>query len=113
MRPSAGSLRAWTTRFYEKVPHDPCMGAGIAGMDPHLATMLQPSSPNVRRAESYSGNGGSHPYDRSASRRQLTEEFTQALAFEMLDTADEVGLPTLPNFERPLSVSRMGTRLPC
>jgi len=108
------ALRALTTRFYEKVPHDPVLAPVFAGMDPHHADHVAAFITEVFGGpKAYSGNGGSHAHmiGRHLG-RHLTEEFRRRWLSMMLDTADEVGLPADPEFRAAfVGYLEWGTRL--
>jgi hemoglobin len=107
-------LRALTKRFYEKVPHDPLLAPVFAQMDPrhaeHVAGFITEvfGGPNA-----YTSQRGSHAHMVGRHlRRHLTEELRKRWLALMLDTADEVGVPSDPEFRSAfVGYLEWGTRL--
>ena len=99
----AGGLDAiavLTKRFYEKVPQDPFLAPVFAHMNPHHAAHVAAFITEVFGGpKAYSNNGGSHAHmiGRHLG-RHLTEDLRKRWLALMLGTADEVGVPSDPEF---------------
>jgi len=94
------AVGALTKRFYEKVPQDPVLAPVFAQWIRIMPNTSQPSSPKclaVRRAYTRGGGSHAHMIIRHLG-RHLTEAFRRRWLALMLDTADEVGLPSDPEF---------------
>src|SRR5437868_2814381 len=107
-------LKALTRRFYQKVPQDPILAPVFAGMDPHHAEHVAAFITEVFGGpKHYTKQGGSHA--RMISRhlgRHLSERFRKHWLALMLDTADEVGLASDPEFRAAfVGYLEWGTRL--
>jgi hemoglobin len=94
------ALQELTKVFYGHVMKDPLLAPVFAGMDDehprHVALWLAEVFGGQR---AYSENRGGHPH--MASRhlgRHITEEQRKQWTRLLADTADEVGLPTDPEF---------------
>jgi len=102
------------TRFYERVAEDELLAPVFAGMDPHhprhVAAWLGEVFGGPAR---YSTERGGHRH--MASRhmgRALTEEHRRRWVTLLTDTADEVGLPSDPEFRAVfLYYIEWGTRM--
>jgi hemoglobin len=89
------AVGALTKRFYEKVPQDPVL-APVFAMDPHHAEHVAAFITEVFGGpKAYTKASGSHAH---MIARHLTEAFRQRWLALMLGTADEVGLPSDPEF---------------
>ncbi|RII18807.1 Group 2 truncated hemoglobin YjbI [Streptomyces sp. YIM 130001] len=96
----ADALHRLTDAFYAQVLADPLLAPVFAGMDPghprHVALWL---GEVFGGPDSYSAQHGGHAH--MASRhlgRHITEEQRRRWVDLLLDAADEVGLPTDPEF---------------
>jgi hemoglobin len=108
------ALAALFKRFYEKVPDDAILAPVFAGMDPHHAEHVAAFVTEVLGGDpDYTGGGGSHAaMVRRHMGRHLTETQRRRWIELMLDTADEVGLPSDPEFRSALvAYLEWGTRL--
>ncbi|HSS15038.1 MAG TPA: group II truncated hemoglobin [Rhizomicrobium sp.] len=107
-------LKALTTRFYQKVPHDPVLAPIFAGMDPHHAEHVAAFIAEVFGGGTpYSSHRGGHAHmiGRHLG-RHLTEQQRQRWVGLMLETVDEEGLPDDPEFRAALvGYLEWGTRL--
>jgi hemoglobin len=108
------SLRALTRRFYEKVPQDPLLAPVFARMDPHHADHVAAFITEVFGGpKAYSAAGGSHAHmiGRHLG-RHLNEELRKRWLALMIETADEVGVPSDPEFRAAfVGYLEWGTRL--
>ena len=108
------SLRALTRRFYEKVPQDPLLAPVFARMDPHHADHVAAFITEVFGGPTaYSAAGGSHAHmiGRHLG-RHLNEELRKRWLALMIETADEVGVPSDPEFRAAfVGYLEWGTRL--
>ena len=104
------AVAALTKRFYEKVPKDPVLAPVFAGMDPRHAEHVAAFITEVLGGpKAYTKDGGSHAH---MIARHLTEAFRRRWLALMLDTADEVGLPSDPEFRAAfVGYLEWGTRL--
>jgi hemoglobin len=107
-------LTTLTKRFYEKVPHDSILAPVFAGMDPqhtvHVANFI---AEVFGGGKPYSDSGGSHAHmiGRHLG-RHLTETQRKRWIGLMLETVDEIGLPSDPEFRAALvGYLEWGTRL--
>ena len=108
------ALAALFKRFYEKVPNDAVLAPVFAGMDPHHAEHVAVFVTEVLGgARDYTGAGGSHAAMIARHMgRHLTETQRRRWVEMMLDTADEVGLPSDPEFRSAfVAYLEWGTRL--
>jgi hemoglobin len=108
------NIRRLTTRFYEKVPHDPVLAPVFAGMNPHHAEHVAAFVAEVFGNEKpYTLSGGSHAgMIGKHLGRHLTEAQRRRWISVMLDTADEIGLPDDPEFRAAfVGYLEWGTRL--
>jgi hemoglobin len=108
------AIAALTRCFYEKVPQDPVLAPVFAGMDPHHAEHVAAFITEVFGGpKAYTRDGGSHAHMITRHLgRHLTEAFRKRWLSLMLDTADEVGLPSDPEFRAALvGYLEWGTRL--
>jgi hemoglobin len=107
-------LRALTKRFYEKVPQDPLLAPVFARMDPHHADHVAAFITEVFGGPmAYSATGGSHAHmiGRHLG-RHLNEKLRKRWFNLMLETADEVGVPSDPEFRAAfVGYLEWGTRL--
>jgi hemoglobin len=107
-------LAALTRRFYERVPTDPVLAPVFAKMDPrhaeHVAAFL---TEVFGGGQPYTAAGGSHGgMIAKHLGRHLTETQRRRWMELMLDTADEVGLPSDPEFRSAfVGYLEWGTRL--
>jgi hemoglobin len=108
------AISALTRRFYEKVPLDPHLAPVFSGMDPHHAAHVAAFITEVFGGpKAYSANGGSHAHmiGRHLG-RHLTEDPRKRWLALMLETADEVGVPSDPEFRAAfVGYLGWGTRL--
>jgi hemoglobin len=107
-------LRALTERFYQKVPQDPVLAPVFAGMDPHHAEHVAAFITEVFGGDagySTAHGGHSHMVARHMG-RHLTEQQRRRWIDLMLETVDEEGLPSDPEFRAALvGYLEWGTRL--
>lgn len=107
-------IAALTGRFYEKVPLDPVLAPVFANMDPHHAAHVASFIAEVFGGGApYTDAGGSHSgmITRHLG-RALTETQRKRWVEVMLETADEVGLPTDPEFRAAfVGYLEWGTRI--
>ncbi|HEX4636202.1 MAG TPA: group II truncated hemoglobin [Rhizomicrobium sp.] len=107
-------LKALTKRFYQKVPEDPVLAPIFAGMDPHHAEHVAAFVTEVfGGGQDYSTVRGGHAHmiARHLGRR-LTELQRRRWMELMLETVDEEGLPSDPEFRAALiGYLEWGTRL--
>ena len=101
------AIGALTKRFYEKVPQDPVLAPVFAAMDPHHGEHVAAFITEVFGGpKAYTIGGGSHAH---MITRHLTEAFRRRW---LADTADEVGLPSYPEFRAAfVGYLEWGTRL--
>jgi len=108
------AITALFKRFYEKVPDDAVLAPVFAGMDPHHAEHVAAFVTEVLGGNrDYTGAGGSHAamVGRHMG-RHLTETQRRRWVELMADTADEVGLPSDPEFRSAfVAYLEWGTRL--
>ncbi|TDV40395.1 group II truncated hemoglobin [Actinophytocola oryzae] len=96
----APALEKLFSRFYEKVPDEPLLAPLFAHMDPHHAQHVAAWVGEVfggPKAYSSARGGHAHMISRHAG-RAITEEQRRRWVNLLVDTADEVGLPTDPEF---------------
>jgi hemoglobin len=96
----APALEKLFTRFYEKVPDEPLLAPLFAHMDPHHAQFVAAWVGEVfggPKAYSTTRGGHAHMISRHVG-RGITEEQRRRWVTVLLDTADEVGLPSDPEF---------------
>lgn len=88
------------TRFYARVPEDPLLRDVFAAMDPaHAAHVAAFVGEVFGGPPAYSRDHGGHPHMiRKHLDRHLTEAKRRRWIELLLDCADEVGLPTDPEF---------------
>ncbi len=101
-------------RFYERVPHDPVLAGVFAHMDPDHARHVAAFVAEVLGGPpTYSADHGGHPHMvRKHVGRALTETQRRRWIELLLDCADEVGLPTDPEFRSAfVAYLEWGTRL--
>ena len=94
------ALRRLTTAFYARVPHDPVLAPVFARMDAdhpeHVALWL---AEVFGGPADYTAHRGGHPHmARQHLGRGITEQQRRRWVDLLLDAADEVGLPTDPEF---------------
>jgi hemoglobin len=108
------AIAALFKRFYEKVPGDAVLAPVFAGMDPQHAEHVAAFVTEVLGGNrDYTGAGGSHAamVGRHMG-RHLTETQRRRWVEMMLDTADDVGLPSDPEFRSAfVAYLEWGTRL--
>ena len=97
------ALERLTSTFYGHVLKDPLLAPVFAGMDgehpQHVALWLAEVFGGPDGARGYTAERGGHPH--MAGRhlgRGITEEQRRRWVTLLLDSADEVGLPTDPEF---------------
>lgn len=107
---SAPSLYEWAggtpaieklfTQFYARVVDDPLLGEVFAGMDPaHAAHVAAFIGEVFGGPKTYTAEHGGHPHMiRKHLDRHLTEAKRRRWIELLLDCADEVGLPSDPEF---------------
>ncbi len=118
------SLSAWAggpaaieslfAAFYAKVPQHPVLAPVFAGMDVHHAQHVAAFVAEVFGGpKAYTEGGGSHSaMIRKHMGRHLTEVQRRAWVNLMVDTADEVGLASDPEFRAAfMGYLEWGTRL--
>lgn len=96
----APALEKLFTRFYDKVPADPLLAPVFADMHPGHATHVAEWVGEVfggPKAYSSTRGGHTHMISRHLG-RAITEEQRRRWVTLLLDTADEVGLPSDPEF---------------
>jgi len=98
------ALERLTARFYERVHTHPLLRDVFAHMDAHHPQFVAAFVAEVFGGPArYSAERGGHPHMiRQHVARHLTEPQRQAWMALLLDTADEVGLPTDPEFRSAL-----------
>ncbi|HEX6356284.1 group II truncated hemoglobin [Actinophytocola sp.] len=96
----APALEKLFTRFYEKVPDDPLLAPVFAHMDPGHAQHVAAWVGEVFGGpKTYSTTRGGHTHMISRHLgRGITEEQRRRWVTLLQDTADEVGLPSDPEF---------------
>ena len=108
------TIQALVRRFYEKVPSDPDLAPVFATMNPHHAELVAAFVIEVFGGpKSYTTSGGSHAHmiGRHLG-RHLTDHLRKRWVALMLDTADEMGLPSDPEFRAAfVGYLEWGTRL--
>ncbi len=100
--------------FYGHVPDHPLLAPVFAHMDPDHAVHVTAFIAEVLGGpKTYSETRGGHPHMvRKHLMRHLTEEQRRAWIDLLLDTADEVGLPSDPEFRSAfVAYLEWGTRL--
>ena len=110
----APALERLTERFYERVRTDAVLHELFAHMDAHHPHFVAQFLAEVLGGPSeYSAERGGHPHMiRQHLERHLTEPQRQAWMSLLLSTADEVGLPSDPEFRSALvAYIEWGTRL--
>src|SRR5260221_2225571 len=108
------ALERLTERFYARVKTDAILGPIFAAMDarhPHFVAQF--IAEVLAGPQEYSDERGGHPHMiRQHLARHLTEEQRKAWIALLLDTADEVGLPSDPEFRSALvAYLEWGSRL--
>jgi hemoglobin len=98
------ALERLTSRFYERVRQDNLLREIFAQMDEHHPHFVAQFLAEVLGGPSeYSAERGGHPHMiRQHLARHLTEVQRKAWMQLLLDTADEVGLPSDPEFRSAL-----------
>jgi|SRR5450631_1507151 hemoglobin len=108
------NIQRLTTRFYEKVSHDPVLAPVFAGMDPHHADHVAAFvAESLRKRKPYTKSGGSHAgmIGRHLG-RHLTDVRRKRWISVMLDTVNEIGPPNDPEFRAAfVGYLEWGTRL--
>lgn len=107
-------LRKLISAFYKRVPDNPMLAPVFAGMDPHHAEHVAAFLTEVLGGPpAYTQSGGSHArMVRRHMGRTLTEEQRRAWVQQMLEIADEVGIPADPEFRSAfVAYLEWGTRL--
>jgi hemoglobin len=94
------ALERLTTRFYQRVAMDPLLAPLFAHMDQHHPRFVAQFIAEVFGGPaSYSAERGGHPHMvRAHLERHLTESQRRHWFDLLLSTADEVGLPSDPEF---------------
>jgi hemoglobin len=108
------ALRRLVSTFYERVPQNPVLAPVFASMSPEHAHYVANFLTEVLGGPArYTENGGGHArMVRRHFGRMLTEEQRRAWVGQMLDIADEVGLPSDPEFRSAfVGYLEWGTRL--
>lgn len=108
------AIRRLMDVFYQRVPVDPVLAPIFAGMAPDHAEHVTAFVTEVLGGPTlYTDSGGSHAdMVRHHLGRMLTEHQRQAWIRLLLAVADEVGLPTDPEFRSALvAYLEWGTRL--
>jgi hemoglobin len=108
------AVRKLFTRFYERVPGDPILAPVFAELPPdHAAHVAQFVSEVLGGPPQYSGERGGHPaMIRKHLGRALTEAQRRRWIELLLDCADEVGVPSDPEFRSALvAYLEWGSRL--
>jgi hemoglobin len=108
------ALERLTDRFYTRVRTDPVLGHIFAAMDarhPHFVAQF--IAEVLGGPQDYSRERGGHPHMiRQHLERHLTDAQRKAWLALLLDTADEVGLPSDPEFRSALvAYLEWGSRL--
>src|SRR4051812_9781878 len=96
----APALEKLLVRFYQRVPADPLIGQLFAAMDPHHAQHVAAFIGEVFGGpRNYSAEQGGHPsMVHHHVGRALTEPQRRRWTSLLLESADEVGLPSDPEF---------------
>jgi len=104
------SLRALTKHFYKKVPQDLLLAPVFARMDTHHAHHVAAFTTEVFGGpKAYSADGGSHAH---MIDRHPKERLRKRWLASMLETADEVGVASDPEFRAAfVGYLEWGTRL--
>ncbi len=107
-------LRALTTLFYSRVPQDELLAPVFAHMSPaHVEHVAEFIAEVFGGPKTYSEQrGGHHGMIRKHLGRHLTEAQRRRWMSLLLDCADEVGVPTDPEFRSAfVGYVEWGTRL--
>ncbi len=107
-------LHALTTLFYSRVPQDPLLAPVFANMSPsHVEHVADFIAEVFGGPKTYSErHGGHHAMIRRHLGRALTEAQRRRWMSLLLDCADEVGVPTDPEFRSAfVAYIEWGTRL--
>lgn len=98
------ALERLTERFYQNVARDPLIAPIFAHMDEHHPRFVAQFLAEVLGGpDAYSAGRGGHPHMvRAHLERHLTEAQRRRWFDLLLDTADEVGLPSDPEFRSAL-----------
>jgi len=110
----APALERLFTRFYARVPGEPLLRDVFAGMDPgHAAHVAAFVGEVLGGPPAYSAARGGHPHMVAKHvERRLTEAQRRRWMELLLDCADEVGLPSDPEFRSALvAYLEWGSRL--
>jgi len=110
----ASALEKLFTVFYERVPADPLIGPVFAHMSKdHVAHVSAFVAEVFGGAKTYSAELGGHPHMiRKHANRALTEAQRQRWMQLLLACADEIGVPSDPEFRSALvGYLEWGTRL--
>jgi len=107
-------LRELTTLFYSRVPQDPLLAPVFANMSPthveHVASFIAEVFGGPKTYSEH--HGGHHAMVRKHVGRALTEQQRKRWMTLLLECADEVGVPTDPEFRSAfVSYIEWGTRL--
>lgn len=108
------ALERLTSRFYDRVRADALLGPIFAHMDarhPHFVAQF--IAEVLGGPAEYSAERGGHPHMiRAHLARHLSDEQRKAWLALLLDTADEVGLPSDPEFRSAMvAYLEWGSRL--
>ena len=107
-------LRQLTSVFYSRVPRDPLLAPVFANMSPtHVEHVADFIAEVFGGPKTYSEqHGGHHAMIRKHMGRALTEQQRKRWMTLLLECADEVGVPTDPEFRSAfVSYIEWGTRL--
>jgi hemoglobin len=108
------AIRGLFTRFYDRVPSDPVLAPVFADMPPgHAAHVAQFVGEVLGGPGEYSTERGGHPaMIRKHLGRALTEQQRRRWIELLLDCADDVGVPSDPEFRSALiAYLEWGSRL--
>jgi hemoglobin len=110
----AEALEALMTEFYRRVPEDDLLAPLFAGMDPHHAQHVATWLGEVFGGPTeYSANHGGHRHMVGKHLgKGITEQQRRRWVSLLLDTADDVGLPSDPEFRSAfVAYIEWGTRM--
>lgn len=99
------ALRELFSRFYEQVLQDPVLGPVFAGMSPQHSEKVAGFIAEVFGGPALYTGDGSHSHASMVAKhlgRHLSEAQRQRWVQLLLQTADQVGLPTDPEFRSAL-----------
>lgn len=110
----APALEKLVTVFYDRVPHDPLIGPVFARISKdHVAHVSAFVAEVFGGPKTYSGELGGHAHMiRKHANRALTEQHRQRWMQLLLECADEIGVPSDPEFRSAfVGYLEWGTRL--